>query len=137
MALKSKELTLKVKRVVVDLTTQGLSGKHIEELLDIQPRSVENFLKRLPWAWIHWKCSSKWKEKRCTRRDTWTLLRNVRSNRRSTLKDVTAKFNNRAIFNYSIRSIRRQLFDSRLNAGMCQKKNYDRSIQSGKTTLIL
>jgi hypothetical protein len=50
---------------------------------------------------------------------------------------VTAKFNNRAIFNYSIRSIRRQLFDSGLNASMCQKNNYDRSIQSGKTTSIL
>jgi hypothetical protein len=32
MALKSKELTPKVKRVVVDLTIQGLSGKHIDEL---------------------------------------------------------------------------------------------------------
>ena len=45
MALKSKELTPKVKRVVVDLTTQGLSGKHIDELLDIKPRTVQNFLK--------------------------------------------------------------------------------------------
>ena len=46
MALKSKELTPKVKRVVVDLTIQGLSGKHIDELLNIKPRTVENFLKR-------------------------------------------------------------------------------------------
>jgi len=34
------------------------------------------------------------------RRDIWTLLRIVRSNRRSTLNDVTAKFNSRVIFHY-------------------------------------
>ena len=40
------------------------------------------------------------------------LLRIVQSNRRSTVTDVTATFNNRAIFNYSFGSIRQRLFNS-------------------------
>jgi len=48
-----------------------------------------------------------------------TLLRIVRSNSRSTLKNMTAKFNNRAIFSYSIR---RRLFDSGFKRPSVSKK---------------
>lgn len=35
----------------------------------------------------------------------------MRNNRRSSLKDLTVKFNNSSTFNYSSRSIRRRLFE--------------------------
>ena len=50
------------------------------------------------------------------------LLRIVRSNRRSTLTDVTATFNNRAIFNYSLRSIRRRFVYSGFKCRPVSKK---------------
>ena len=45
MAPKSKESTPDVNKVIVDLSTQDFSGKKIGELLDIKPRTVQNFLK--------------------------------------------------------------------------------------------
>ena len=45
MASKSKELTPDVKIVLVDLSNQVFQGKQISELLDIKPRTIQNFLK--------------------------------------------------------------------------------------------
>ena len=135
---KSKELTPDVKKVIVDLSTQGFSGKKIGDLLDIKPRTAQNFLKRYHERGYIENVPRSGRKKRCTRRDTRTFLHIVRSNRRSTLKDMTAKFNNRDIFNYSIRSIRRRLFDSGFKRRPMSKKiTIGRSIQSGKTTSIL
>ena len=71
--------------------------------LSVHVTSKRGYIENVP-------CSGR--EQRCTRQVTRTLLRIVRNNSRSSLKDVTAKFNNRAILNYSIRSIRRRRFDS-------------------------
>jgi len=114
MASKSKELTPDVKIVLVDLSNQVFQVKQISELLNITDDS--EFLKTWPWL------STNIEIKNCTRRDIRTLLRIVRSNRRSTLKDVPAKFNKRAIFNYSIRSIRRRHFDSGFKRRPVSKK---------------
>ena len=118
MASKSKELTPDVKIVLVDLSNQVFQGKQISELLYIKPRTIQNFLKLDHEPWL----STNIEIKNCTRRDIRTLLRIVRSNRRSTLKDVPAKFNKRAIFNYSIRSIRRRHFDSGFKRRPVSKK---------------
>lgn len=45
MAPKGKELTPDVKEVIIDLSNHGFSGKKIGELLDVKPRTVQNFLK--------------------------------------------------------------------------------------------
>jgi transposase len=72
--------------------THDFSGKNICEVLKIKSRSVQNFLKRYRKRGNIEIASRRGREKRCTRRDTRTLLRIVRSNSRSTLKDMTAAF---------------------------------------------
>jgi hypothetical protein len=91
--------------------------------LDIKPRTIQNFLNKryLEHGNIE-NVPRSGREKRFTHWDTLTLLRIVRSNRRSILKDVTANFNNRAILNYSIRSTRRRLFDSGFKRRPVSKK---------------
>jgi len=117
------------------LQTQGFSGGKISELLDIKPQTVQNLLKRYCERGNIENVPQSGREKRCTRRDIRTLLCIVRSNRQSTLKNVTAKFNNKAIFNYLIRSIRRRLFDSGFKRWPVSKKitigpfNWERRLQ--------
>ena len=91
--------------------------------MDIKPRTIQNFLNKryLEHGNIE-NVPRSGRKKRFTHWDTLTLLRIVRSNRRSILKDVTANFNNRAILNYSIRSTRRRLFDSGFKRRPVSKK---------------
>ena len=91
MAPKSKELTPDVKKSNCRPFNPRYFWKRIGELLEIKPRTVQNFRKRYRERG-NIENFLEVAGKKDAPRDDRTLLRIVRSNRRSTLEDVTAKW---------------------------------------------
>ena len=94
MGRHGKELTTEQKEILLSLSHQGFSSYKIQEFTGINCRTIQKFLKRT--------------------RERGSIKKNypkgcVKRNRRQTLKDLTARFNNRTGYNVSEKTVRRRL----------------------------
>ena len=100
MGRHGKELTTEQKEIL--LSHQGFSSYKIQEFTGINCRTIQKCLERT-------REKGSGGRKKTTPRDERVLFRSVKRNRRQTLKDLTARFNNRTGCNVSERTVRRRL----------------------------
>jgi transposase len=109
MARHNKELTTEQKKMLLSLSHQGFSSYKIQEFTGINCRTIQNFLKRTRERGSIENNPRSGGRKKTTPRDERVFFRSVKRNRRQTLKDLTAIFNNRTGYNVSERTVRRRL----------------------------
>ena len=109
MARHNKELTTEQKKMLLSLSHQGFSSCKIQEFTGINCRTIQNFLKRTRERGSIENNPRSGCRKKTTPRDERVFFRSVKRNRRQTLKDLTAIFNNRTGYTVSERTVRRRL----------------------------
>ena len=110
MAPHGKELTPKQKAIIVNLSNEGFSSYKIQNMTGINSRTIQKFLKRMRERGKNENLPRSGGRRKTTPRDDRILFRSVKTNRRQTLKDVTARFNQRTSCNVSSRTVCRRLF---------------------------
>lgn len=104
-----KKLSTEIKQTIVRLKNEGHSGRKIEKLLDIDPSTINKFLKRYNERGdVENKHRSR-RPRKCNGRTDRQLLRIVKTNRRKTLQDVTATLNEESPVKLSHSTVRRRL----------------------------
>ena len=122
MGRHGKELTTEQKEILLSLSHQGFSSYKIQEFTGINCRTIQKFLKRTREKGSIENNPRSGGRKKTTPRDERVLFRSVKRNRRQTLKDLTARFNNRTGCNVSERTVRRRLcFDGYKRRMICKK----------------
>ena len=111
MAARRHTLTADLKEKIVQLYRNGLSGRKIGIVLLIQPRTVQNFLKRFQQRGTIENLEKSGRPRKTVNRNDRALFRIVKDNRRGSLVDVTTAYNNKGINNLSSRTVRRRLFE--------------------------
>jgi transposase len=109
MARHGKELTTEQKEMLLSLSHQGFSSYKIQEFTGINCRTIDKFLKRTRERGSIENNPRSGGRKKTIPRDEQVLFRSVKRNQRQTLKDLTARFNNRTGFNVSERTVPRRL----------------------------
>ena len=122
MGRHGKELTTEQKEILLSLSHQGFSSYKIQEFTGINCRTIQKFLKRT-------REKGSGGRKKTTPRDERVLFRSVKRNRRQTLKDLTARFNNRTGYNVSERTVRRNVL-WRLQTTHDMQENYNITCKS-------
>jgi hypothetical protein len=92
MGRRSKELSLGIKQLIVDLKENGHKVSEISRILDIPESTFKSTPKSVPSVG---KCrkSRSFRVSEVSRRGEVRLLRMVRKNQGSVLKDITTDFN--------------------------------------------
>jgi transposase len=109
MARHGKELTTEQKEMLLSLSHQGFSSYKIQEFTGINCRTIDKFLKRTRERGSIENNPRSGGRKKTIPRDEQVLFRSVKRNQRQTLKDLTARFNNRTGYNVSERTVPRRL----------------------------
>jgi transposase len=109
MARHGKELTTEQKEMLLSLSHQGFSSYKIQEFTGINCRTIDKFLKRTCERGSIENNPRSGGRKKTIPRDEQVLFRSVKRNQRQTLKDLTARFNNRTGYNVSERTVPRRL----------------------------
>ena len=109
MGRHGKELTTEQKEILLSLSHQGFSSYKIQEFTGINCRTIQKFLKRTRERGSIENNPRSGGRKKTTPRDEQVLFRSVKRNQRQTLKDLTARFNNRTGYNVSERTVPRRL----------------------------
>jgi hypothetical protein len=112
MAPHGKELTPEQKEIIVNLSSEGFSSYKIQNITGINSRTsaIQKLLKRMRERENIENLPRSGGRQKTTPRDHRILFRSVKTNRRQTLKDVTARFNQRTSCNVSSRTVCRRLF---------------------------
>jgi transposase len=109
MARHGKELTTEQKEMLLSLSHQGFSSYKIQEFTGINCRTIDKFLKRTRERGSIENNPRSGGRKKTIPRDEQVLFRSVKRNQRQTLKDLTARFNNRTGYNVSEITVPRRL----------------------------
>ena len=109
MARHGKELTTEQKEMLLSLSHQGFSSYKIQEFTGINCRTIDKFLKRTRERGSIENNPRSGGRKKTIPRDEQVLFRSVKRNQRQTLKDLTARFNDRTGYNVSERTVPRRL----------------------------
>jgi len=125
MALHGKELTTGQKEIIVNLSNEGFSSYKIQNMTDINSWTIQKFLKRMRERGNIENLPRSGGRRKTTHRDDRILFRSVKANRRQTLRDVIARFNQRTSCNVSSRTVCRSLF----------REGYTRRVVSKKITI--
>jgi len=127
MAPHGKELTPEQKEIIVNLSSEGFLSYRIQNMTGINSRTstIQNSLKRMRERENIENLPRSGGRRKTTPRDDRILFRSVKTNRRQTLKDVTARFNQRTSCNVSSRTVCRRLF----------REEYKRRVVSKKITI--
>ena len=125
MAPHGKEMTTEQKEIVLQMSNAGFSSYKIQDVTDIQARTVQKFLKRVRERGSVENLPRSGRKRKTTVRDDMCLLRSIKKNRRQTLKDATNRFNTRTECGVSCRTIKRRLSEN----------GYKRCVVSKKTTV--
>lgn len=88
MAPRSSELTLEQNEIIIQLSNEGYSSHKIQDLIAINPRTIQKFLKRVRERGSIESLPRSGRKRKTTVRDDRYLLRSVKINRRHTLKDL-------------------------------------------------
>ena len=105
MAQHGKELTPEQKEIIVNLSIEGFSNYIIQNMTGINSRTIQKFLKRMRKGGNIESLPRSGGRRKTTPRDDRILFRSVKTKRRQTLKDVTARFNQRTSCNVSSRTV--------------------------------
>ena len=129
---KQKSSPKKMVRHGKELTTEqkGFSSYKIQEFTGINCRTIQKFLKRTRERGSIENNPRSGGRKKTTPRDERVLFRSVKRNRRQTLKDLTARFNNRTGYNVSERTVCRRLCFGGYKRRMICKKKYNITCKS-------
>lgn len=125
MAPHSSELTLEQNEIILQLSNEGYSSHKIQDLIAINPRTIQKFLKRVRERGSIESLPRSGRKRKTTVRDDRYLLRSVKINRRHTLKDVTNRFRSRTGCDVSCRTVKQRL----------NQEGYKRCVISKKTTI--
>ena len=125
MAPHGKELTTKQKEIIINLSNEGFSSYKIQNMTGINSRTIQKLLKLMRERGSIENLPRSGGRRKTTPRDDRILFRRVKTNRRHTLKDVTARFNQRTSCNVSSRTVCRRLF----------REGYKRRVVSTKITI--
>jgi transposase len=110
MAPHSKELTTEQKGIILNLSNEGCSSYKMQSMTGINSRKIKKFLKRMRERGNIENLPRRAGIRKTIPRDNRILFRSMKTNRRQTLKDVTARFNQRTGYNVSSRTVCRRLF---------------------------
>ena len=110
MAPHGKELTTKQKGIILNLSNEGCSNYKMQSMTGINSRKITKFLKRMRERGNIENLPRGAGIRKTIPRDNIILFRSVKTNRRQTLKDVTARFNQRTGCNVSSRTVCRRPF---------------------------
>ena len=125
MVPHSKELTTEQKEIIVNLSNEGFSSFKIQNMTGINSRTIQKLLKRMRERGSIENLPRSEGRRKTTPRDDRILFRSVKTNRRQTLIDVTARFNQRTSCNVSSITVCRRLF----------REGYKRRVVSKKITI--
>ena len=109
MAPHGKELSAEQKEIIMSLSNNGYSSYKIQDLTNINSRTIQTFLKRVRERGNIENKQQSGGKKKTTARDDRVLFRRVKGNRKQTLKDLTSRFIYRTGYNVSERTVRRRL----------------------------
>jgi transposase len=110
MTPHGKELTIEQKEIILNLSNEGCSNYKMQSMTGINSRIIKKFMKRMRERGNIENLPRRWGIRKTIPRDNRILFRSVKTNRRQTLKDVTARFNQRTSCNVSPRTVCRRLF---------------------------
>ena len=109
MSGHEKKLRTEIKQTIVWFKNEGHSGRKIGKLLDIEPSTINKFLKRYNERGDvenkHWSG----RPRKCNDRTDRHLIRVVKINRRKTLQNITATLNEGTPVKISHSTVRRRL----------------------------
>lgn len=125
MGRKGKETGADAKKVIVDLMQSGLSRRKISEMLKIPKSTVIDICKRFSDTGSLENKPRSGRPPKIKPRDYRKLERIVKTNRRCSLSDITAKFNEERPEPVSRRTIQHNL----------HKNNYRRSVAKKKLVI--
>jgi transposase len=110
MTPHGKELTIEQKEIILNLSNEGCSNYKMQSMTGINSRTIKKFMKRMRERGNIENLPRRGGIRKTIPRDNRILFRSVKTNRRQTLKDVTARFNQRTSCNVSPRTVCRRLF---------------------------
>ena len=88
-----KEPTIEQEEIMINLLNEGFSSYKILNMTGINSRTIHKFLKRMRKRGNFENLPRSRGRRKTTPRDDRILFRCLKTNRRQTLKDVTARFN--------------------------------------------
>ena len=88
MVPNGKELTAEQQEIIISLSDNGYSSYKIQDLTNINSRTIQKFLKR-----VRERGNIDNKRRSEGKKSNSTGFRRVKGNRRQTLKDLTSRFN--------------------------------------------
>lgn len=109
MSGHGKNLSTEIKQTIVRLKNEGHSGRKIGKLLDIEPSTINKFLKHYSERGDVENKHRSGRPRKCNDRTDRQLLRVVETNRRKTLQDITATLNEGTPVKISHSTVRRRL----------------------------
>jgi transposase len=110
MAPHGKELTTEQKGIILNLSNEGCSSYEMQSMTGINSRKIKKYLKRMRETGNIENLPRRGGIRKTIPRDNRILFRSVKTNRRQTLKDVTARLNQRTGCKVSSRTVCRRLF---------------------------
>jgi transposase len=110
MAPHGKEPTTEQKGIILNLSNEGCLSYKMQSMTGLNSRKIKKFLKRMRERGNIENLPRRGGIRKTITRDNRILFRSVKTNRRQTLKDVTARFNLRTGCNVSSRTVCRRLF---------------------------
>ena len=130
MAPYGRELTTEQKEIILNLSNEGFSSYKKQNMTGINSRTIQKLLKRMRERGSIENLPRSGGIRKKTPRDDRILFRSVKTNRRQTLKDVTARFNQRTGCNVSSRTVCRRL----IREGYKRRVVYKKKSQFFKST---
>ena len=110
MAPHGKKPTTEQKGIILYLSNEGCLSYKMQSMTGLNSRKIKKFLKRMRERGNIENLPRRGGIRKTIPRDNRILFRSVKTNRRQTLKDVTARFNQRTGCNVSPRTVCRRLF---------------------------
>lgn len=115
-----RELEQSTRNKMVGINTAGMSGREIANQFGLVPSTVNKVIKRYRDSSSTENRTRSGRPKNLTERDTRHLVSNVKSDRRSTLHDITNEMPSKV----SISTVRRALHEHSFNSRIAAKKPF-------------
>ena len=124
MAPRGKELSGDTKNAIVKLSEGGLGGRKISAMLEINPATVQKFLKRFRMRNSVENSKRSGRPKKSSERTDRQLMRLVKMERRKNVKDITNLLNEKTPVKISEWTVKRRLKFYGFKRRVVKKKQY-------------
>ena len=132
MGRKGQELSMDVKNVIIELFQNGFSRRKISDVLKIPKSTVIDIVRKFLTSGSVENKARSGRPPLIKEREYRKLERIVKTNRRSSLTDVTIKFNEENTAPVAKRSIQHHLHKHGFNRRICKKKVVVREVNRKK-----